>query len=294
MRPHPKKLAFSLIELSLVILIIGILIAGVTSASSSIDKARLQNARSLTQSSPIASIKNLVAWWESTSTASFNSAESEDNTSVGTWYDINPQSIAKFNLTQSSGSNKPSYQSNAINDLPALYFDGSSSYLSLAYQRELNPKEMSVFAVVKVMDVASHGTIISSRNDPPFRGYILYTIPTTQLYQVWSGDGAVDWQEAGSSTITLKTAELISFSKSSTTVNIYKNGENVDSQAQTTVVETSNELRVGAGRNETTADYFLNGFIGELVVFDRVLKKSERQAIEQYLSQKWKINITQS
>ena len=52
--------AYSMMEMSLLILIIGILVAGVTQGSRLIQQFRLQNARTLTQSSPVASIKDLA------------------------------------------------------------------------------------------------------------------------------------------------------------------------------------------------------------------------------------------
>jgi prepilin-type N-terminal cleavage/methylation domain-containing protein len=56
----PAK-AFSLIELSIAVLIIGIIIAGITQSSSLIQKMALSSARSLTSSSPVASMRDLVA-----------------------------------------------------------------------------------------------------------------------------------------------------------------------------------------------------------------------------------------
>jgi prepilin-type N-terminal cleavage/methylation domain-containing protein len=50
-----KITAFSLIELSIVILVIGLLIAGAIQGSKMISKAALSSARTLTESSPVAS-----------------------------------------------------------------------------------------------------------------------------------------------------------------------------------------------------------------------------------------------
>ena len=61
-----KSLAFSLIELSIVILIIGILIAGVTQGSRLVRESRVKTAQTLTQSSDVSSIKDLVLWLDAT------------------------------------------------------------------------------------------------------------------------------------------------------------------------------------------------------------------------------------
>ncbi|MFM7682251.1 MAG: prepilin-type N-terminal cleavage/methylation domain-containing protein, partial [Bacteroidota bacterium] len=59
-----KKLAFSLIELSIVILIIGILVAGVTQSSRLVAQMRLASAQSVTRSADISSIRDMVFWAE--------------------------------------------------------------------------------------------------------------------------------------------------------------------------------------------------------------------------------------
>ena len=66
-----KITAFSLIELSIVILVIGLLIAGAIQGSNMISKAALSSARTLTESSPVNSIRSLFIWFDSTSKANF-------------------------------------------------------------------------------------------------------------------------------------------------------------------------------------------------------------------------------
>ena len=52
--------AFSLVELSIVILVIGIVIAGVTQTSRLIGQMKLSSARTLSQSSDVNGIKDLI------------------------------------------------------------------------------------------------------------------------------------------------------------------------------------------------------------------------------------------
>lgn len=111
-----KRSAFSLIELSIVILIIGILIAGVTQGSRLVSEMRLATARNMTQNSPVASIPGVVLWLEPTLEKSFDIAEQEDGLTITNWYDINPQSTYKINLTQSTSARRPNYRSNSVNN----------------------------------------------------------------------------------------------------------------------------------------------------------------------------------
>ena len=64
---------FSLIELSIVIIIIGILVAGITQGSRIIKEARLKTAKTLTESSPVASIRDLTLWLDDIKTHAKNS-----------------------------------------------------------------------------------------------------------------------------------------------------------------------------------------------------------------------------
>lgn len=122
-----NKTAFSLIELSVVILIIGVIVAGVTQSSRMISAFKLSTARNLTQSSPVASMKNLVLWYETTSVASFDDAQADNGLTVTQWKDINPTSTTKYNTT---GGNGATYTTNCMNSLPCLRFNGSSNYFT--------------------------------------------------------------------------------------------------------------------------------------------------------------------
>ena len=84
-----KKSGFSFIEISAVIIIVGVLISAVANGGYAIAKAKLYGARSLTKSSPIANISNLLVWYETTMTNSFSDADLF-STSIGTWNNINP------------------------------------------------------------------------------------------------------------------------------------------------------------------------------------------------------------
>jgi prepilin-type N-terminal cleavage/methylation domain-containing protein len=164
------KKAFSLIELSIVILIIGILIAGVTQSSRLIRAFRVSTAQSLTQSSPVASIKGLIFWFETSLEASFLSSEASDQTVITQWNDINPQNSYKANAwagqrttasaisynIASSGTtlntSGPTYIENGINSVPTLRFTNAATtyrYLSVDYSaKNFQNEGMTVFAVV--------------------------------------------------------------------------------------------------------------------------------------------------
>jgi type II secretory pathway pseudopilin PulG len=71
---NKKLLAFSLIELSIVVLIIGILIAGITQGSRLIQQSKIKTAQNQTTNSPVNSIPDLNLWLETTLDGSVISA----------------------------------------------------------------------------------------------------------------------------------------------------------------------------------------------------------------------------
>ena len=145
-----RQQAFSLIELSIVILVIGILIAGLMQGRELIGKTRLQTARSLTASSPVSSIKGLHAWYETSSNNSFDGAVVENNSPVTRWYDINPQKSAKLNLIQNTGSSKPTYKLDSLNNIPAVSFNSNDSLASTINMGMTRNPDFTFFVVAKV------------------------------------------------------------------------------------------------------------------------------------------------
>jgi prepilin-type N-terminal cleavage/methylation domain-containing protein len=101
-----KTLAFSLIELSIVILIVGILIAGVTQGSRLVKESKLKTAISITSSSDVNSIPDLVMWLDATNeenlkTSAFsdiattNYGNIEDDDPISAWKDGNLTNVDK-------------------------------------------------------------------------------------------------------------------------------------------------------------------------------------------------------
>ncbi|MES2962221.1 MAG: LamG-like jellyroll fold domain-containing protein [Pseudomonadota bacterium] len=289
--------AFSLIEISIVVLIIGILVAGVTQSTRLLSQARISTAKTLTQSSPVSSVKNLVLWIESTSDASFDSTETDDALTVTNWYDINPQASLKNSFVATT---KPAYSLNAINGLPAIKFDGSSTFMTASNFSNIITGSVTVFAVVKLPATIAAQPIIGKR---PSSG--------SANFQFGTGTSSAGWQFCDSacgtsnyvSTSTVSangsyvasavyTGTSTAGSSTSTGVTFFQNGAIATaSQTTTTSPSTSAGGSLIIGKDGPSAVFF-GGYMGEVIVFDRALKKEERQAIEGYLGKKWGITMT--
>jgi type II secretory pathway pseudopilin PulG len=291
-----KQKAFSLIEAAVVILIIGLIIAGITKSSRLVNDARLKNARAMSEGSAISSIKNLIFWFDATNKKSFDENEADNDAKLTNWYDINPQIVKKNNINQSIIDSKPTYIRDAINHLPAVQFDGTDDYFRIDYSNEINPNKLTVFAVVKVAGTSDYGAIFSSRNNnggTPNKGVMIYVVPgTNPIYQVWNLPGTTTWQQLGNSEVAAGDIDILRLTIGTNETALYRNGTLTESDNVSYVPSDENEFRIGAGRNElSTAEYFFNGYIAELIMYERVLKNDEIVDIEKYLSKKWAINL---
>lgn len=281
--------AFSLIELSIVVLIVGIIVAGVTQSTSLVRKMRLSTAKSLTASSDIASIPNLTTWLETTKDESLIDSEEDDGDTISVWYDINPQQTLKNNAQQLSATSNlhPTYISNCIKNLPCLNFNGSTTYMNTT-QDFGTVNALSLFAVVTIN---AHGTTDS--NDSSILSTSTWTtgkdfefrIKYTKIvdYQLPNGTDVLS-----SATTSLSQTYLVELIDNGTTGIAYLN-KSAGSSYSTGARKSLGILDIGSFNGTGTRSRYLNGYIGEIIIFDRALRTDERQSVENYIYKKWGI-----
>jgi prepilin-type N-terminal cleavage/methylation domain-containing protein len=292
-----RENAFSLIELSIVILIIGILVAGVTQGSRLVYEMKLTSAKTQTQSAPVASIKDLTLWLDSVSdnaiTSVTNEFNPENNDPISSWNDINPNVITKINATQSSATLRPLYSTNAMNGLPAIKFDGSDDNFSV---ENICTQNFTVFAVTKtsVPGIDSEGylgqiilwgdRIINSFDGVPLSigGGFAKTF-----------NGNPDSTLTGTISVSDNKPHLLVATRnmSNGARAIYVDGTSDGADlggAAGLVLNDAQTLLIGGN---TIDSVYLDGYISEIIVFDRVLKTEERKSVENYLGKKWGIKI---
>ncbi len=289
--------AFSLIELSIVILIVGIIIAGVTQSSRLVNRAKINSARSATQSSPVASISGLSVWWEATREESFGGSQPEDGATITNWIDINPQGTTKAQTTSTSA---PTYKSNCINSLPCLNFNGSNFLNTTVSSADLgvSTTQISMFAVVMPQSL-SNGTsryfIIT--NGPWVSGFVgLYVnqssggLSNRAAYTNW-GAGAVPIMT--SAAVAVGAPYVISQADNGASLRIFLNGGFSNTATPTVSIKgNGNEFYIGTYINSGTRVESFNGYIGEIIIFNRGLTTEERESVEEYLGKKWGVTIS--
>lgn len=298
-----NKNAFSLIELSIVILVIGILIAGVMEGKKLVNKATISSARTLTNSSPVAGIKDLVAWYETTSERSFLDSVDPDNSSsnsISLWRDINQGSTLRCDLVQNSAGNQPKLENNVIGGLPAVVFNGTSSFMScdqLASQYfSGGDKPMSIFTVFKFNAFSAQPIPLNFSNSTMSSPYIFIN-GTTGGNVIFNarGDSGQSLDAASYINVPLKAPFFLSYIYDGFSVSSYFNGNlrfsNERGYPSNSANEVSlNQFSLGA-ITRITPSWFYDGAIGEVIIFNRKLSREETNAVNQYLSKKWSIKM---
>ena len=289
--------AFSLIEISIVVLIIGILVAGVTQSTRLLSQAKISSAKSLTQSSPVPSVKNLIVWVESTSDASFDANETDDNATISNWYDLNPQNSPKNSFT---AADRPRYSLNAINGLPAIRFNGTDSVMTSTNFSNIITGSVTVFAVVRLPATLAAQPIIGKRSGDN-ANFVFSTGTSTAGWQFCDNtcpNSPVSYAAGSNAAVSANGTYIASVvyngtspagTSTSTGISFFQNGTLANAiQSTTTSPSTSVGGSLTLGGNSAG---FFGGHIGEVIVFDRAIKREERQAIEGYLGKKWGINM---
>ena len=313
-----NKNAFSLIELSIVILIIGILVAGVTSSSRLVSQMKLSSAKAITISSPVSSIQGLSAWYETTIESSFDSSIG-DQDQVAIWYDINPQSSFKNNLTQSNSSNRPTYIKSGIGGIPSINFNNSN----LQFDNFILNSSYTIFIVFKRSNVANNvGMDLLTLLSGGPTGNAGLLIEIQQSSGAWLGLNrsirllhrypySASWGSNENDNYTslsypiLEGGEYIlgyvrnynNLSGGSPTAS-YINGNNANYVAVLSGYSTYGfniqsfvgPLTMVVG-NLIAANRPFSGMISEIIIYDRALKTDELTDVSKYLSKKYSIKI---
>lgn len=228
----------------------------------------------------LSSISGLTLWVKA------DSLVLSDNDPVPTWAD---QSGGAHNFTQVTGGNQPTYKTNIINGLPAVLFDGSTSFMTgPAASSVMSTTAHTTFLVFQA--VAGGASTLTPTS--AFSGNALIYTPSFASYSITLGHDAnnnltkiwtngYDGAHNGiSQVINYNTPYRIVYYHDGTNINSDLNSSPFTSAALGTVTNASN-LQMGDGVG------FFNGYIAEYIVFNRQLTDSEIAQVDAYLASKW-------
>jgi len=225
----------------------------------------------------------LVLWLDANTISATNAS------TVTTW---NDESGNNFDLTVGNGA---TYNTNVQNGYPAFNFDGSTDYFERAYEAKLNPSSLTIFSANNVTSSSNYKALISNRDDPAgaeAKGFILYSRSNDNYWQFWNGSTS-SWEVTNSETSTVGNwaSQTAEYQSGTDGKKIYVNGEQKAQNTHTLNKNTTRPIRVGAGRNENTPDYYYQGDIGEIIMYDEVVNSTQRIIIQNYLAAKYNYTL---
>jgi prepilin-type N-terminal cleavage/methylation domain-containing protein len=293
-----RKKAFSLIEISVVILIIGILISGISNGIDLYIDSRIASARSLTLNSRVGRIGGLESWWETTLEKSFDKGEVVEGSKITNWYDLNPTNIEKGKLNQSTTSNKANYKTNIINALPAILFEGDDKYIT----KNIFGESYSLFVVLLSKSLgagasnspAYNNSIIIGADTPGSANDVIPLALGAGYFKMFTGNNSATTL-ASSYKINIGTPYIVftsrNFENGQRKIMINNSNTVSDNLGGVKVLLNSNS-NVGIGadsNNENTTLY--NGYLAEIIIYNKILESQEIESIHKYLSKKYSIKI---
>lgn len=198
-----------------------------------------------------------------------------DNDPVTTWED---SSSANHDATQATGGNKPTYQTNELNSLPVVRFDGTDDYLRTGSFTLALPT--TVFVVSKVIAETSIAT--------QFDG--LSNQDTMEMRSKSSPDGTYEIYANGFLSTNVPgnvgTYKIYSIRFNGASSAVYVNAS---LHATGTVGASSpNGITLGCYGN-ASPDRFSQMDMAEFIVYDSALADADRQDVESYLNAKYAV-----
>lgn len=202
-----------------------------------------------------------------------------DGDPVDTWYDISGND---YHATQHLALPVPTYYSNIVNGEPAVLFDGNSavSYETTAVGLQGPTLQWDAFAVFLTNDAATQQIIFDSDNQTNQPG----TVRASQYLVLYLSDldtvPEAAFNEFSGQGISASTWYIGEAWSSGTAAEALLDGVGDGATPYTAQTESPNGFYVGFHPNPTA---LFNGFIAEIIGWDRKLTDEERGWVMAYL-----------
>jgi hypothetical protein len=285
--------AFTIVEISISILIISAIIVGITTLQSMNRKARLANARSLTQKSIVNDLNDdVVMWVESSLETSFRESErKKDNSNITIWKDNNKNLLSKNDaIAPTTTANQPKYYENLFyGSIPGVRFDGGQ-WLTFN-SNKLIKSSYTIFVVEQRRSGQNQnywiGGTAAAVNGNLHTGYRSNTGICIAHYGNDSDFNSVVPNYNNQlipriHTLRYNNLESKKYSLNGADKNVGSSGNNAPLQSF---------AGASIGAYHAASAYFI-GDIAEIIIFKRSLKTEEIKAIENYLGSKYGITVS--
>lgn len=276
--------AFSLIEISIVLIIIGLIAYGATSGNALINRARIIKMRDYTKSFSSLSVnKNLAFWIEASMSDAYETA------SDGTVTVIDKAIFdgARTDVVAPSSTTSPTYTEDVINRLPAFYFDGTNDCLLNDDVSIISSKPHTTFFVILPTDTSGSttGDAIYAFNEDSLENVDVMLSYEDEIRVYYSSTP----RTLSDSTTLHNNVVYGSFTADGTKVKGRLNGSEVLNITSSDYIASSDNFSIGQEYDGSTRSNFFEGYIGEILIYNKALTDSEIQQVEAYLTEKWKL-----
>lgn len=242
---------------------------------------------------------NIIATFTTTSTSPTITTITNNTAPPSGSSVVSGQSSFPDTGSSSLGINGVVWNNNTLNNKPSFYFSNNNSSINNFFSGNLNitGNELTIMTVSKLTNTSDDNAFLLALygpDDNQVTQYLEYYGPQISIKRFTAdgvGNGLVAWSQG----VTINTANythtnprLHSFWRTST--NLF----GTDSPGVDDTSATGNGSRnlnitnytIGT-RPNLASNTQLNGYISEIIIFNRVLSLSNRQKMEGYLSWKW-------
>lgn len=214
-----------------------------------------------------------------------------NNTAVGSWHDLSGFGTS---FSQGVGANQPIYKTNILNGNSVVRFNGTSSYMQSAQAALIGPT-MTVFIVGTTNGNAGtgRGTFFDYSSG-------ISTNTGCNILQIGASDGGPEigigyydssLHEVFSTTITLPYTAILSTYNDGANAYLSSNGTQIATEAMGNLGTPNHAYYTIGSLLNGVSGWWLNGDIGELLVYPGALPAVLQLANLNYLSVKWGISI---
>lgn len=223
-----------------------------------------------------------------------------DNDPVSSWTD---SSGLGNHATQGTGGAQPTYKTNIQNGLPVIRFDGAGDWLEVSDTSIIGGNSgISVFIVFK-QAVNNVTKALLTKWDYQTEGCFMATTYLGTIGQIEMFVANATNDAGGNNQYTTDIYPTDDYSVNFYTISIVYDGtqaagdkikfyldgalksSNTNGTVPASLTSANSTLKVG--RAGGVIDWFFNGDIGEVVLYDSALSNPDRTAVEDYLTTKW-------
>ncbi len=153
-----------------------------------------------------------------------------------------------------------------------LSLDGFGSAADVAYTADLNPEAFTVSLWANPHpDGLGHRSPVTSRDDGPQKGYIIYLEPGN-TWQFWTGPG---WHNVQGSPAVMDEWTSLVATYAEGTKQFFVNGLLAGEGTTEIDLNTEQPLRIGGGASEGPGDFFFLGQLDDVRIYNSALTQAE-------------------